>query len=378
MAVRTESLLDKLYNLRGKDSSILREMDEQKNAAEETKEKTTEQKAILQKEIEDLKLQREELEDQGEKFKNMLKGINRDDYDTVLTRLNLDFDPEGLLKKLNENLPKTIDMVEKNTKESEEELVKVEDEMNRAITTIEELGIRKDTALANQEKLNEYIDLALSGTINITRDSITSLLAEFHFTEEEQREAAKILMFPEDALFAYNDKIKMKDRSGKSISQVIQEAKNISEEETPVFEKEIEKTPIYEKVIEEEPVTKEEDKTSTVIDTLKSVGIDYLDFTSDEINKIIDNFDKETIISNVNYIVDKNIEKDIFMNHVSMLYDKELKEKIDLLMNVGKETIDIYLNPSVLVKYNKEELSRTINQIGASGMDPKNIPLMAY
>ena len=102
MAVRTESLLDKLYNLRGKDSSILREMDEQKNAAEETKEKTTEQKAILQKEIEDLKLQREELEDQGEKFKNMLKGINRDDYDTVLKRLNLDFDPEGLLDKLNE------------------------------------------------------------------------------------------------------------------------------------------------------------------------------------------------------------------------------------------------------------------------------------
>ncbi len=366
MAVRTESLLDKLYNLRGKDSSILREMDEQKNAAEETKEKTTEQKAILQKEIEDLKLQREELEDQGEKFKNMLKGINRDDYDTVLTRLNLDFDPEGLLKKLNENLPKTIDMVEKNTKESEEELVKVEDEMNRAITTIEELGIRKDTALANQEKLNEYIELALSGTINITRDSITSLLAEFHFTEEEQREAAKILMFPEDALFAYNDKIKMKDKSGKSISEVIQEAKNISEEESPVYEK-----------VVEEPVVKE-DKTSNVIETLKNVGIDYLDFTSDEINELMDNFDKETIINNVNYIVDKNIEKDIFMNHVSMLYDKDLEAKIDLLLNVGKETIDIYLNPNVLVKYNKEELSRVINQIGASGMDPKNIPLMAY
>ena len=367
MAVRTESLLDKLYNLRGKDSSILREMDEQKSAAEETKEKTTEQKAILQKEIEDLKLQREELEDQGEKFKNMLKGINREDYNTVLTRLNLDFDPEGLLDKLNENLPKTIDMVEKNTRESEEELVKVEDEMNRAITTIEELGIRKDTALANQEKLNEYIELALSGTINITRDSITSLLAEFHFTEEEQREAAKILMFPEDALFAYNDKIKMKDKAGKSISEVIQEAKNISEEESPV----------HEKVVEEEPVVKE-DKTTDVIETLKSVGIDYLDFTSDEINELIANFDEETIVNNVNYITDKNIEKDIFMNHVEMLYDKELEDKIELLLNAGKETIDIYLNPSVLVKYNKEELSNVIEQIKASGMDAKNIPLMAY
>ena len=362
MAVRTESLLDKLYNLRGEDSSILREMDEQKNAAQETKEKTTEQKAILQKEIEDLKLQREELEDQGEKFKNMLKGINRDDYETVLTRLNLDFDPEGLLKKLNENLPKTIDMVEKNTRESEEELVKVEDEMNRAITTIEELGIRKDTALANQEKLNEYIDLALSGTINITRDSITSLLAEFHFTEEEQREAAKILMFPEDALFAYNDKIKMKDKSGKSISEVIQEAKNMSEEEPSTFIKEELK----------------DDKTSTVIDTLKSVGIDYLDFTSDEINDLIENFDKETIINNVNYIVDNNIEKDIFINHIAMLYDKELKDKIEILLETGKKSLDIYLNPNVLIKYNKEELKDAINKIGTSGMDPKNIPLMAY
>ena len=365
MAVRTESLLDKLYNLRGKDSSILREMDEQKNAAEETKEKTTEQKAILQKEIEDLKLQREELEDQGEKFKNMLKGINRDDYATVLTRLNLDFDPEGLLAKLNENLPKTIDAVEKNTHESEEELVKVEDEMNRAITTIEELGIRKDTALANQEKLNEYIELALSGTINITRDSITSLLAEFHFTEEEQREAAKILMFPEDALFAYNDKIKMKDKSGKSIREVIQEAKEISEEESSVYEK-------------EEVKEEKEDKTSSVIDTLKSVGIDYLDFTSDEINELIANFDKETIVDNVNYIVDKNIEKDIFTNRVGLLYDKDLKSKIDILMNAGKEAIDIYLNPNVLTKYSKEELSRVIDTIKASGMEAKSVPLMAY
>ena len=365
MAVRTESLLDKLYNLRGKDSSILREMDEQKNAAEETKEKTTEQKAILQKEIEDLKLQREELEDQGEKFKNMLKGINRDDYATVLTRLNLDFDPEGLLAKLNENLPKTIDAVEKNTHESEEELVKVEDEMNRAITTIEELGIRKDTALANQEKLNEYIELALSGTINITRDSITSLLAEFHFTEEEQREAAKILMFPEDALFAYNDKIKMKDKSGKSIREVIQEAKEISEEESPVYEK-------------EEVKEEKEDKTSSVIDTLKSVGIDYLDFTSDEINELIANFDKETIVDNVNYIVDKNIEKDIFTNRVGLLYDKDLKSKIDILMNAGKEAIDIYLNSNVLTKYSKEELSRVIDTIKASGMEAKSVPLMAY
>ena len=362
MAVRTENLLDKLYNLRGEDSSILKEMDEQKNAAEETKEKTTEQKGILQKEIADLKEQKEELVEQGEKFKNLLSGINRDDYSTVLTKLNLDFNPEGLLEKLNHNLPKTIEAMEKNTKESEEELVKVEDEMNKAITTIEELGIRKDTALANQEKLNEYINLALSGTINITRDSITSLLAEFHFNEEEQREAAKILMFPEDALFAYNEKVKMKDKTGKSISEVLQEAKNMSEEET------------IEEVVEEPP----KDKTTILIDTLKSVGIDYLDYTSDEVNELLDNFDQDTIVDNVKYVEKEKIDKDVFMNHIAMLYDKELKDKVKMLLNLGKEAEDIYLNPSVLIKYNKEELKNVIDSIMDSGMDPKDIPLMAY
>ena len=108
MAVRTEGLLDKLYNLRGEDSTILKEMDEQRKTAEETKEKTTEQKGVLQKEIEDLKNLKDELEDQGEKLEKMLQGINREDYETVLKHLNIDFDPDGLLEKLNKNLPKTI------------------------------------------------------------------------------------------------------------------------------------------------------------------------------------------------------------------------------------------------------------------------------
>ncbi len=360
MAVRTEALLDKLYNLRGEDSSILKEMDEQRIEAEETKEKTTEQKKVLQNKIADLKTSREELEAQGEKFKTMLQGINREDYETVLTRLQIDFDPEGLLAKLNKNLPKTIETVDEDTKKSEEELVKVEEQMNKAITTIEELGIRKDSALANQEKLNEYIELALSGNINITRDSITSLLAQFHFTEEEQREAAKILMFPEDALFSYDEKIKSKDKFGKSISEVIHEARTISEEQS---------LPIEEN---------KKDVKDEVIDTLKKVGIDYLDFTSDELNNLMNHFDEKLFTKNVNLITDEKINKDIFIGHASLLYDEELQDKIELLLKVGKEPTDLYLNPNVLSKYNLEALKRVIETIITSHMEPKNVPLMAY
>lgn len=381
MTVNTEILLDKLYNLRGSDSDILKEMDRQKNKAEQTRDRTTEEKAKLQKDIASLKKQREELEDQGEKFKEVLQGIHREDYATVLDRLRIDFDPKNLLEKLEKNLPRTIDNVERDTKKAEDELVKVEEEMNTAITTIEELGIRKDAALANQEKLNEYFELALAGHINITRDSITSLLEEFGFNEAEQRETAKILMFPEDALFAYDAKVKAKDKAGKSISEVIHEAKNMSPTEDEVSsdvsqDSYEESTP----EVEEQPVVENEEDTrkNLVIDTLKDCGIDYLDFTSEEMDDLIRNFDEQTVRYNIELMNSKKIALDVFIHHVSIMYDKELRRKIELLLNIGKEAMDIYLNPNVLVKYSCDQLERVISVIAANGMDPKEIPLMAY
>lgn len=363
------ALLDKLYNLRGEDSVVLVEMDKQKNKAEETKTRTTEEKKNLQEKIADLETQHEELDLQGEKLIELLSGINRDDYATVLDRLRIDFDPQSLVEKLNKSLPRTIDSVVLDTKKAEEQLVKVEEEMNTAITTIEELGIRRDTALANQEKLNEYFELALSGRINITRDSITSLLEQFNFTEEEQREAAKVLMFPEDALFSYDEKINAKEKSGKSISEVIAEAKSAE----PVVEEAF-------KIVEEEPVAVEvqEKLGNDIISLLDNAGIDYLDFTSQELDYLNANYDEELISKNIKFIKNLGIELDVFVNHVSLMIDTELQEKINMLLSVGKEPIDIYLNPSMLEKFTVQKLESAIATLRSNGMDPKNVPLMAY
>ncbi len=379
MTVNTETLLDKLYNLRGADSDILKEMDRQKAKAEATKARTTDEKANLQKNIADLKKQRKELEEQGDKFKEVLGSIHREDYETVLSKLNVDFDPKGLLEKVEKNLPKTIETVEKDTKKAEDELVKVEEEMNGAITAIEELGIRKDAALANQDKLNEYFELALTGHINITRDSITSLLQDFGFNEAEQRETAKILMFPEDALFQYDERVKGRARVGKSISEVLQEAKTMVDDEpdeiddikVPTFDIDTEFTV-------EEPKEEAIDIKTEVIETLKEKGIDYLDFTSDEINKLIDNFDKDLVTKNIDFMKSTGFASDVYINHIDMMYDKELVDKVKLLLTSGKEVLDIYLNPKVLVKYNLAELQKSIDTMKNNGMDPKEVPLMAY
>ncbi len=374
LSPEVSALLDKLYNLRGDESVVLAEMNRQRNRAVETKTRTTEEKKELQIKIADLEKLYEELNDQGERLVDLLSNINRDDYATVLDRLNIDFEPQNLVEKLNKSLPRTIDSVTLDTKKAEKHLAKVEEEMNAAINTIEELNIRRDAALANQEKLNEYFELALSGRISITRDSIVSLLEQFNFTKEEQREAAKLLMFPEDALFAYDEKLKEKERSGKTFGDVFSEAKSAE----PITDVE-DSTDDY---LEEDVTLPVEDTTvnnkDLLIQLLENNGIDYLDFTGQELDFLIANYNEELMDANIKFIKSSNVGTEIFVNHAELLIDTELQEKVTMLLDLGKEPIDIYLNPSVLEKYSKEKLSSVISALSSNGMDPKNVPLMAY
>ena len=351
-------LLDKLYNLRGEDSVVLKKMETEREKATETKERTTNEKATLQEKIASLEEEERVLGSEGEKLVSALSNIKTEDFQTVLEKLNIDFNPDKLSEKINELLPKTISKVQEDTKKAEDELVKVEAEMNTAIATIEELGIRKDEAMENQTRLNEYFELALNGNINITRDSITSLLEKFDFTEDEQREAAKILMFPEDALFDYEEKLKNAEREGKSISEVFAEAKeNIEKEEE-----------------EEEVLSPKEE----LINLLTDLGFDYLDFTNNDLEKILANYNKNDLRSNVEFAKANNLELDMFVDNAELLYDREFEQKINKLVEIGKEPVDIYLNPNILIKYDNDTLGSVIEKLVSSGLDPKKVPLIAY
>ena len=371
-------LLDKLYNLRGSDSVIFKEMESAHAKAEETKERTTKEKSALQEKIAGLESDSKNLSEQGKKLIDVLKGIDKKSYETVIDRLHINFDPEALVEKLDANLPETIERVNEDIKSSQEELVKVEEEMNSAITTIEEIGIRKDAAIANQEKLNEYFELALSGNINITRDSITSLLEQFDLTEEETREAAKILMFPEDALYDYDAKIKESEK--KSISEVMQEAKSQEDEEP----KQVQKIEVKEEVVppvevKVEPVALEKKfDREDLIDLFNDIGLDYLDYTTSDLDQILEHFNEKVIRRNVNIFKENDLSLDIFVDHINLLYDKELEAKMDRLLRIGKSALDIYLNPTVLTKYDYKNLDKAILLLQNSGLDPKKVPLMAY
>lgn len=384
------SLLDKLYNLRGSDSVVLLSMEKEREAALETKDKTSALKTELQTKINDLTAEENILADEGAKLQAALSAINKEQFTTVIQHLGIDFDPEMLRRRVDEKLPETIEKVAIEKKSAGEELVKVEDEMNEAITKIEELGIRRDEAISNQERLNKYFDLALNSNINITRDEITSLLAKFDFTEEEQREAAKLLMFPEDGLFDYESSYGQK----KDIERQASEYAKVLKEQTTVTP---EKETIIPVSVETQPILKEEETASLVVDTpvqpnnenttitrdklmefLKKYSFDELDFTENDIDLMLKNFDADLFASNIELLDKCDVPKDVFNDNIELMYDKELNAKIDKLVSVGKTPQDMYLNPNVLTKYDLGELNSAIKMLIDSGLDPKNVPLMAY
>ena len=328
--------------------------------------------------------------------------------------MKLDFEPAQLNEKVSSMLPNTISEIVSEKDAASKKLEEVETEMNNAITKVEELGIRKDEALSNQAKLNEYFDLALSGNINITRDAITSLLDKFDFSENDSREAAKLLMFPEDALYEYDASFKSGDKqSGKTISEVIAEAKQESKDQTaplvaepkeelnaPENKEQIEEvsevkesvneTPVLEdifsQVIDEieiphEEIQKVEDSQSEkdkLLKVLDENGLNTFDFKDEDLKKIMEHYDSETLSNNVATLKSNKIDIKILKDNIELLYDKELAQKIEKLLSLGKVAKDISLMPSVLTKYDLQGLNNTINVLQISGLDPRKVPLMAY
>ena len=418
-------LLDKVYNLRGSDSTILVKMEQEMETNANVYDETSTIRQELEDKIQELNNDVEVLSDEGEKLKNILNDINESDYEKLLDTLKIDFHPSEIKEKLESLLPVTVNGLVSDIKMSSNELSRVEDKLQETKTKMEELNLQKEEALVNQDRLNRYLELALNSNINVTREELTSLFTRLEFDEEEARECAKLFMFPEDGLFEYESEYKDAPR--------IEEEKKVQDEINVVEEPVIEDSTAAEPVLEEEsPITfisadevdkednltviednspeeaindfitekdelavdeiKEVEPTDLIVDRLQEVipskeevisyltdlGFDSLDFTTNDIDKIVNNYNQDIINENVNTIKEMGINLDVFADNIELLYDKEMKMKIDKLTSIGKLPQDIYLYPSVLTKYNLNELDSAIKVLQDSGLEPKNVPLMAY
>ena len=409
--VDSSKLLNRLYNLRGEDSVVLKQLDDDNEVALKLKKKNEEEKKELEAKISGLKSDSKKLNTQAEKLTTLLGKSKVEDFAFLNEKLGLDFNPTAVLDRLNNSLSGELEKIDEDLDKGEERLKVVKNDLNSAVSQIDELAIRKTEAIENQAKLNEVFKLALEGSSNITRDSITSLLEKFNFDENEQREAAKLMMFPEDGLYEF-DKKYVAPAAEKKVTKeepevkkepvvevakeepvkekVVEESTNEggylsdSQEESPLVLENSEETlnvPKAEEVKEEKievadkpaKITKED-----VEKALEEAGLNVADFNSIDLNNVVSKFDVDVFKKNVEYVKSQNINFDIFVDNVEFLTDKELVEKMEALVNVGKDPFDIYLNPNVLLKYDLEELKQAINILTDSGLDPKKVPLMAF
>ncbi len=467
-------LLDKVYNLKSNDSVILAAISDEQKIATDNKANALKEKDKYNLTIKNVKKEIDTLSEEGNLLKDILSGINPTKFNSVLKKLDIDFKPKNVLEKLENNLPDVIDNLRSDLNTAKDGLDKTESELADVITRMADLDIRNSEAVVNQGKLAEYVSLALNGNVNTTRDSLIQLLAKFDLNNDEQREVAKLLMFPEDGLYQYDRGELENLKNGKSFSDVFAEAKtddklnvvNIvpgksakgkTKEVVPVVldskksDKEIENTfedllskivipekkveinttpveiidfepilntvktgdnkevtnvpviepiklpdindiKIPEKIVEKEvPVEKENTSVvlnieSPVVDKntldikklLENNNFNVNDFTARDIAFIEEHIDEELFNKNVNKMNELGIKNDIFIENIELFIDDELGTKLDTLLGVGKVPFDIYLNPTVLVKYDASELNTSINALKESGLDPKKVPLMAY
>ena len=128
----------------------------------------------------------------------------------------------------------------------------------------------------------------------------------------------------------------------------------------------------------EEPVVEKKFDREDLIDLFNEIGLDYLDYTTSDLDQVLEHFNEKVIRRNVNIFKENDLSLDVFVDHINLLYDKELEAKMDRLLRIGKSALDIYLNPTVLTKYDYKGLDKAIILLRSSGLDPKKVPLMAY
>jgi len=426
----TKSILKRISNLISDDSKVLEEFNKKIEEANKNKTKAEEEQKSFEKEITIIQEDIDEISkasELSERFSNL------DSYLPGLKKLG---NSVSLLKSINDELnkiPEQIEKLENNIKKltnQRDERAKI---INESEDELSKLDVEISDAKRYQENLIDLVDLARSGNINKTREEVVETLVHVGFSDKEAVSAAKVILFPEDDLIPYFDsgikeetEVKVEKVPVEEFKEEVEEKEEVpvvetpTIEQTPAVETQTDETPSEEKdVIEEnliveeekeetkeEPIEEKEESNDIPLDdesteiTLESMdddeklspvgvqsnkdyeairkmvgdyGFDPSRFTDEDLD------DEEYIRDNINFLLDKNIDKEFVYKYPSILSDRYLKNKYSFIISkFGKKEEDIRLTPEVLASYSKDDLEKLYEIVVQNNMNPKLIPLTVY
>lgn len=385
-------LLDRVYNLRDyKESILVKEINEKIKDVSGSKTSKEEEQSDIEGTIESLKNRKESLEKEFSVFVDDFKGYDKENYAVLLKELAVTFDPQAIVKEVQEKAPAKIEEVVDDINKNNDKLTSLKTDIKNAEIELDELDQKLSSAKNDQENLDKMLKEILSGNRSISVGSIIDHLVAVGFTQKEAEKCGALIAFPGDGgIILYDESIKV--RNDKNITEVFKEAKEAVKDSEPKEEKKVEQKEEVkeEKVIEEkkdEPKEQPEELSSIVTlfeeakeetDADTSSSIDIISELSLDASRLPEDV-KENLKTSDIELVKSNIAKlneikiDLY-EEPSLLVDIELKAKVDLLLSKGKNLTDIKLNACVL-KISLDILNNEIATLKEAGLDIKDLPL---
>lgn len=388
-------LLDRVYNLRDyKESILVKEINEKIKDVSGSKTSKEEEQSDIEGTIESLKNRKESLEKEFSVFVDDFKGYDKENYAVLLKELAVTFDPQAIVKEVQEKAPAKIEEVENDINKNNDKLTSLKTDIKNAEIELDELDQKLSSAKNDQENLNKMLEEILAGNRSISVGSIIDHLVAVGFTQKEAEKCGALIAFPGDGgIVLYDESIKV--RNDKNIKDVFKEAKEAVKDE-PKEEKQVVKEEVKEEIKEEKQEVKEEPEALSSIVTLfeeakeenpeastettptSSTETSVVDELSLDTSKLTSDIIKEINNSSID-LVRSNIAKlnelkiDLYEDP-SLLIDLELKAKVDLLVSKEKDLNDIRLNSCVL-KISLDILNNEISALKEVGLDIKDLPL---
>ena len=388
-------LLDRVYNLRDyKESILVKEINEKIKDVSGSKTSKEDEQSDIEGTIESLKNRKESLEKEFSVFVDDFKGYDKENYAVLLKELAVTFDPQAIVKEVQEKAPAKIEEVENDINKNNDKLTSLKTDIKNAEIELDELDQKLSSAKNDQENLNKMLEEILAGNRSISVGSIIDHLVAVGFTQKEAEKCGALIAFPGDGgIVLYDESIKV--RNDKNIKEVFKEAKEAVKDE-PKEEKEVVKEEVKEEIKEEKQEVKEEPEALSSIVTLfeeakeenpeastettptSSTETSVVDELSLDTSKLASDIIKEINNSSID-LVRSNIAKlnelkiDLYEDP-SLLIDLELKAKVDLLVSKEKDLNDIRLNSCVL-KISLDILNNEISALKEVGLDIKDLPL---
>jgi hypothetical protein len=226
----TETLLFKLYNLKSQDSTIIQDILKKKNSIGEMIEEAKASNEETERERERLERELSEFTTQKDSFFEAFGGLKDGDFQ-ALQAIGVTVAVEPLVSSVNEKAPEYEDSLRKKIEEAKNKIVELFGKISEYGANLDTVEEEYQRAEADRQELADLVEQSLNGTESemLNRQFIKSRLVNFDcFTEEEENELCRLIIFPEDSLAEFDRtyeerKARREEQDAHPVEEVVEE-----------------------------------------------------------------------------------------------------------------------------------------------------------